>query len=519
MIIITNLFKEVAIMPLQDLPDETVPWQEINEIITANFNNIVGEGRSTETVMGAYAAIAAISPTGNALSDEIDIFNPPAGLTACVPGANSGAAFAAILAYAKTNGKGIYVPNASAPPLVNAIDLSGCKGVTIRSRSQKCSGLKLNSGQNNDFITLFGTSNDADGCGVHDIKLDCNGAQVGNNAAIRINGIHIGTKFENLYLYNGYTGIAINGDEGTNTYRWIYQFDNVCITGMAGYGIDGIGSDNSFERFVVGPTKLHNVKANGANVRMGNFKCMGSKEESGFYVSGSRLQMVNIDCQESFMHGMEINGSYDLTINNLNCDNNGLDWPAYIISGDATTSIKAVRDSYGLHMTNVENSTIQGYNFSNRNTLYRYGLGAYYANSGSKGLKVQVNHETNPYAYSIDDSNGGIDFMEQKNSTLWLTADYTLTSADIGKMIVVNSTNPVVVTVPTVAIDPSIKNGKPVSTRIIRRGTGTVSIASAASISSISGHKFISTQYGMMELSRDTSANDKWFLNGNLAIS
>jgi len=450
----------------------------------------------------------------------INIKYPPTGYSACIGDGvtDDSAAFTTLLGLAATRKCPLLVPYGTflingGNQLVRAVRIVGLAGYD--------SCLKMKSGQNVDFFVLANATDNVNaGAGMIGLRLDGNKA---NNTAtgwsvLKVGGVSEDTIFENMHLENGYHGLSVDG----GSYQWQYRFRNFLIEQMSGYGVNGLGTDNSFSNFVVGPTALDCVRAAGANCRVDNFKIYGSTTASGFYCAGTRLQFNNIDSQESFMHGFHIETGYDIVITNLNCDNNGFNWAEYTFP--VQPPIKATPDSYGLYIEAGLDITVLGYNFSNRNASYKYGIGAYWVGTGdysSQRIKIQLNHETNPYGTSIDNSVDGIDLFISRKKYYSITTDTTLTADHIGALIEVNSANPVVITVPTVATAPSIKNGRPVDTVFMRYGAGTVRIVAAAGnfINSVSGNSYISGQYGCAILRRRPSANDRWHLAGDLASS
>lgn len=463
-----------------------------------------------------YTTMASFSN----ISEGINLKYPPVGYVACVGNgvADDSVAFDALLALAASNKCPLLVPSGTflingGNNLVRAVRIIGLAGYD--------SCLKMKNGQNTDFFILANATDNLNaGAGMIGLRLDGNKAN--NTSAdwsvLKIGGVSEDTIFENLHLENGYHGLSVSG----GSYQWQYRFRNFLIEQMTGYGINGLGTDNTFSNFVIGPTALDCVRAAGSNCRIDNFKIYGSTTGSGFYCAGSRLQFNNIDAQESYMHGFFIETGYDIVITNLNCDNNGFNWAQYVFP--TPPPVKAVPDSYGLKISAGLDITVLGYNFSNRNASYKYGVGAYWVGTGgytSQRIKIQLNHETNPYGVSYDASADGIDLMVVRNKYYQFTADTTLTPDHIGALIEVNAATPVVITIPTVATSPSIKNGRPVDTVFMRYGAGTVRIVAAAGnfINSVSGNSYISAQYGCAVLRRRPSADDRWHLEGDLSSS
>ena len=417
--------------------------------------------------------------------------------------ADSSAAFAALLTLATTNKCTLFVPPGTYN--INEFVLSARPGVVIRGQGCTVSILKLRAARNADFVTLAGTAYTADGCGLVDIGFDGNASnQTGIWDMLKITTVTKGTHFENVYLTNGGNGLNVIGAP----YAWKYLFFNFLIMHMTGSGILNMGTDNEFIGFTVGPTTLHNVVANGANCRVAIFKLMGSTTQSGMYISGGRLQLSDIDSQESYMHGVHIaSGAYDVDITNLACDNNGFDYVNYVYGNPPP--VKAVPDSYGLRIDSEQRISVLNFKMSNRNASYKYGLGAYYVGSGASDVTVQLTSERNPNVGSIDASINGINLIQSGDGQIVeKTTSFTLAAADFNKVLKINSTNAITITVPTEATLPTmIKRGV---TRIVRYGTGTVTLVAASGnyVLTDQANLAIATRYGACDLYR--AAADRW---------
>lgn len=91
--------------------------------------------------------------------------------------------------------------------------------------------------------------------------------------------------------------------------------------------------------------------------------------------------------------------------------------------------------------------------------------------------------------------------------------NYTLALSDAGGLIEMDSTN-----AKSILLDTNANTPFPIGTQIIvvRKGTGTLNIANAVTvtINSVSGNRYISTQYGAATLVK--IASDEWYLFGDL---
>jgi hypothetical protein len=336
----------------------------------------------------------APTPSATISNNYIDITKPPTGYTACVGNGtvNNAVAFSALLDLATVKKCNLYVPVGIF--LVNEFSLR--PNVVIVGQSSTGSVLKLNNNRNTDFVTLSGNGNTTNGCGLTTICLDgSRWAQTGTWSCIKITTTNDGCIFDKIYLKYGGHGLTIQGAP----YAWVYHFNDFLIQGMSGNGINGLGTDNSFTNFTIGGTEGYCVYASGANCRLINFKIMGSTKSSGIYINGSRLTFVGIDSQESYIHGVHFKDAYDCTITGLNCDNNGLNYPL-----GSPWQVKNPRDSYGVYIESGQYNTISDYNFSNRNSTIKYGIGAYYISSSATHYKIRLNDERNPFGVSVNNS-------------------------------------------------------------------------------------------------------------------
>jgi hypothetical protein len=460
----------------------------------------------------------APTPSVTISTNYIDITKPPTGYTACIGNGttNNAVAFAALLDLATTKKCSLYVPVGIF--LINEFTLSARAGVVIMGQASTKSILKLNSNRNVDFVTLAGSDWTSDGCGLSNIGFDGNAsAQNAIYSIIKVSSVNKGCVFSNVYLTNGGNGLTVQGAP----YAWLYHFTDFLIMNMKGRGLNGLGTDNAFSNFVIGPTVDCNVYASGANVRMQNFKLMGSTASSGMIITGGRLQIDNFDCQESYMHGVQMQFAYDVVINNLNCDNNGFNYAQYVYG--SPPPVKAVPDSYGISIESCLNITVNGLNFSNRNSSYKYGVGAYKVwngtmsgNYASRDIKILVNDERNPYGVSSDLSADGVDLLEQRHEYIEKSASFTLQPSEIGSIIYINSSSPVMITIPTVANAPSIKNGKPIDTIFVKNGIGTITFTGQTGVVINGKGKNIAMQYGVAILNRQPPTDNRWILSGDL---
>jgi hypothetical protein len=94
-----------------------------------------------------------------------------------------------------------------------------------------------------------------------------------------------------------------------------------------------------------------------------------------------------------------------------------------------------------------------------------------------------------------------------------VTDDHTLAISDGGGLVEMNSG-----LAKTITVDTNANVAFPIGTQIIvvRKGAGTLNIASAGevTINSVSGNRYISTQYGAATLVK--IASDEWYLFGDL---
>jgi|WetSurSiteA1Bulk_404760.scaffolds.fasta_scaffold00619_2 hypothetical protein len=119
-----------------------------------------------------------------------------------------------------------------------------------------------------------------------------------------------------------------------------------------------------------------------------------------------------------------------------------------------------------------------------------------------KGSSVYItnNKEIYPYHKVVDEK----------------TISYTLTGTDSGKVILINSTSNLTVTLPQTSAE-TIANG--FHCRVIRRGTGTVTFAiqGTDTIESVSNYVTISGRYGEVEVTKIVNGTPNvWHLSGNL---
>jgi hypothetical protein len=328
-----------------------------------------------------------------AWSPDIYLDHPPEGFAPCIPDdkTDNSVAFMKLADEATKRHCHLVLPYGKTQ--VNKFDLTGRKGVVLKGSGAKVCILKQTPKQEMDFVTLTGADWISDSCGLQDVGLEGN-YQVGIFSLLRIAAVNGMCKFRDLYLYNGGHGITFE----SKPYCWVYNTRDVWINQMRGCGVNGVGTDNSMQTIDISGTQDHCLRAAGANCRLINFKIMGSKKASGVYLSGSRLQLLGIDSQESFMHGMHVKNALDCTITNYNADNNGYNW----LSDTTPKSIKVVPDAYGLFIESGENNTYSDYNFSNRNSSYKYGVGAYHIAYSAIKQKIKLNDERNPYGTSMN---------------------------------------------------------------------------------------------------------------------
>jgi hypothetical protein len=94
-----------------------------------------------------------------------------------------------------------------------------------------------------------------------------------------------------------------------------------------------------------------------------------------------------------------------------------------------------------------------------------------------------------------------------------VTDNHTLAISDGGGLVEMNSA-----TAKSVLVDTNANIPFPIGTQIIvvRKGTGTLNIGNAVgvTINSVSGNRYISTQYGAATLVK--IASDEWYLFGDL---
>lgn len=374
----------------------------------------------------------------------------------------------------------------------------------------------MRASQNADFFTLFGADDSAKGCGLTRLTLDGNKDQnTGTGwSCLHISSVNHMTCFQHLEIRNGYDNLEVSNTSGT--YQWVYLFDDLLLMWPKRSNIRGCGTDNMFSNIMCGGSETDSeVVADGANCRFLNFKIMGSKAASGLYITGSRQQWTNIDSQESFMHGVHFAGSaFGIVITNLNCDNNGYNWP----DTNSPKLPKAVPNSYGIQVDGTcSRIEVLGYAFSNRNASYKFGVAPFRVASGATNIKIDVVTNVNPAGFSADATAAGVDLCRSEQGHREISGSITLTAADIGSKIINNTSTNITITVPLVSVTPDIKVGKPIDTIIERRGTGTVTLAIGAggAISSIGG-VLTCKQYGRVVLARTPIADDRWFLTGDL---
>lgn len=93
------------------------------------------------------------------------------------------------------------------------------------------------------------------------------------------------------------------------------------------------------------------------------------------------------------------------------------------------------------------------------------------------------------------------------------TENYTLALSDGGGLVDMNNA-----AARTITVDTNANVAFPIGTQIIvvRKGAGTLNIANAVgvTINSVSGNRYISTQYGAATLVK--IASDEWYLFGDL---
>jgi len=303
------------------------------------------------------------------------------------------------------------------------------------------------------------------------------------------------------------------------SFVWQYLFSDFKIMFMSGVGLIADGSDNAYSNFVIGPTDLNCVNAAGANLRFDDFKLYGSKTGSGVFVTGSRQQWVNIDCQESYLNGFHIQFGYDIVVTNLNCDNNGFNWAQY--TWPTAPVIKTPPDSYGLMLESALNCTVIGYNFSNRNASYKYGIGAYKVwngaqsgNYASRLIKIQLNDEKNPYGVSVDSSTDGLDlFKPNEGICVEYTTSFTLPAADMGKVIRINSASLVTITLPNEAtIAATNFPRRSLETVFELYNTGGMTFAGESGIAIQSITNTFAQQYSVVRVIR--THTDRWSVEG-----
>jgi hypothetical protein len=387
-------------------------------------------------VLTAGATDGVMSWQAPATGTFINIANPPAGYTACVGDGttNNATAFAALLTLATTNKCDLYIP--SGTYLVNGFSMNNRPGVKLVGQSRETSRLKLNSGQNIPLIQWSGTDYTADGSGLNHIGFDGNYA--GNNSAmypvVDVQNCHAGCLFSDVFITAGGHGLAVGNEGGDNA--WVYHFHDFQISNSQGNDLHYCGTDNTYSHFLVGGSQGDSIYARGANCLFSDFKCMGSKTGSGWYIRGSRMCFNNIDSQENFMHGMQLQFANDCTFNNITLDNNGYNWP----DANSPKLPKTTLDAYGLSVESCEWITFTGVNFSNRDSNYRYGIGAYKVWNGVQGgnyashdIRIQLNRE----------GNLGSDYTSGTNKITFGTASITTTDTrgwtgyDIGDVIVI----------------------------------------------------------------------------------
>ena len=390
--------------------------------------SVVPEGfyRQQDSIQDAQIAqLFANDPqsAANGDNEKINIMFPPVPLVACVSGEDCDARLTAIINLCKTRKCSMFVPYGTF--FTNERTIADWAGVQVIGASMAKSTLKLNPNRNTDMFVYAGSDSACDGSGFYNINLDGNAAnQSGTNSILKITSMNKACRFEYIYFSNGGHGLTVAGAP----YAWTYTFCHLLIQFMGGCGINGLGTDNTYSDIVIGPTTDYNFKADGANCRIQNIKCMGSTGASGMFVYGSRMQFNNIDSQESFLHGIQIQFAYDCSFNGIHCDNNGFNYPQYTYG--TPPPVKTTIDSYGISIESGLDLTITGYTFSNRNELYRYGIGAFKiwngvqnGNYASQRIKMQVNDEKNPGAIYISGTNkitfasGTITSSDSKNFT------------------------------------------------------------------------------------------------------
>lgn len=538
------------------------------------------------------------SSSGGGAASFIDITNPPEGYASCVGDGttDNSTAFAALLTLAGTRGCDLYVPKGTF--IIGPFSFAGKQGVRIIGQGRTVSWLKLKAGSNADFVTLGTTDNQADSCGLMHIGLDGNGVnQTGLWAGLDVRNVNRGCCFDDVCIQYAGHGLAVGN--GGASYAWVYQFRNFEIMWSYGRGINGVGTDNTYHNFLLGGSQDYEVYAVGGNVLFSSFKCMGSKTASGWFIKGGRMCFSNIDSQENFLHGMQLQFAYDCTFDNITLDNNGYNWP----DTNSPKVPKATIDAYGMSIESCENITVNGLNFSNRDANLRYGIGAYKVWNGvqannypSRGIRIHLNNEKNPGAKyvsgtskitfgtttitttdydftgfnvgdqvvisgctvnagnnkyatitgvaakvltfgagtftagaetaaitilgpkrSVDSSSDGVDLIGNTGA-LYITSNYTLKPEDIGKDIYAYTTGAITITVPSVANCPDIRNGKPRQTRIIRNGTGTVTLAGESGVNFYAKGLGINVTYsGTAVLAKDPFETNRWHVTGDIA--
>jgi hypothetical protein len=94
-----------------------------------------------------------------------------------------------------------------------------------------------------------------------------------------------------------------------------------------------------------------------------------------------------------------------------------------------------------------------------------------------------------------------------------VTDNYTLALSDGGGLVDMTSG-----VAKAITVDTNANVGFPIGTQIIvvRKGTGTLQVSNAVGVTirSVSGNRFISTQYGAATLVK--IASDEWYLFGDL---